>query len=154
MKTLIPKRNDPVAFRSEFDDLIERFFEPFEDTAEAAWPAVFRGKMVPAMDVAETEKEFHLTLELPGLDEKDIQIELMGNQLRIYGERKWEHEKKAKDYRRVERRFGNFERVFTLPQNVRLERDAIVATYKKGLLDIKVPKLEPTPAAKITVKSG
>jgi len=155
-KRLLPAGLLPTTFRDGFEELFQRFLAPFEEQRyPAGWPEVFRGELVPPMDVAETEKDLCVTLELPGLDEKDITVELMGNQLRVFGERKWEQdEKKKKDYHRVERRYGSFERVLALPDGLRLDRESISAVFKKGVLEIHVPKVEPTPSAKITVKPG
>ena len=95
-----------------------------------------------------------ISIELPGLSEKDIQVQLVGQQLIVAGERKWEDEKKGKEFHRVESQYGAFRRSIQLPENARVDADALVATYKKGVLEISVPKMEPTPAAKIPVKAG
>jgi HSP20 family protein len=145
------KREDMTTFRSEFDRLLERFLEP---DMGSNLPAAFRGATVPPVNVAETEKNWTVSFELPGLNEKDIQVQLMGNQLVVSGERKWEEEKKGKEFHRVESQYGSFQRSIALPENARLEPDSLVATYKKGILEISIPKVEPTPAAKIPVKAG
>jgi HSP20 family protein len=147
------KRDGEVAARSEFDELFSRFFEPFEWRLRHRLPATLTGETMPAMNVAETESQFVVTLELPGLDVKDVQIELMGNQLQISGERKWEEEKKGKEFHRVESQFGRFTRTLTLPDNLRLSKESIEATFQKGVLAIHVPKLEPTPAERIAIKA-
>ena len=77
----------------------------------------------------------------------------MGSQILISGERKWEEEKKGKEFHRVESQFGSFERIVQLPENVRADPEKIDAAYKKGVLKITVPKLEKTPTAKIPVHS-
>jgi len=87
------------------------------------------------------------------MDAKDINIEVMGNQLTISGERKWEEEKKGKEFLRVESQYGNFSRSLLLPANLRSDRDAIEATFQKGILEIKIPKVQPTPVAKIAIKA-
>lgn len=145
------KRDDAAAFRSEFDQLFGRFFEPDFGTN---LPAAFRSGTVPRVNMAETEKNWTLSFELPGLNEKDIQVQLMGNQLVVSGERKWEEEKKGKEFHRVESQYGAFQRSIELPQNARCDPDALVATYKKGMLEITITKVEPTPTAKIPVKVG
>lgn len=160
MKLQSARRQVPQSFREGFDEFVQDFLAPVfrgrrEEHAPTDWPELFRGELIPPMDVAETEKDYTLTLELPGLDEKDIRIELMGRQLRVFGERKWEREgKEAKDYHRIERRYGAFERFVTLPEGLRLDREAIVATCRKGVLEVRIPKLEPTPASRIAVKPG
>lgn len=116
-------------------------------------PQAFRRGTMPAVNLADSEKEFTATVELPGLDEKDIQIQLLGNQLVVSGERKWEQEKKDKEFYRVESQYGAFGRAIELPEGLRMDPDAIHASYSKGVLEIRIPKLEPRPAAKIAIKS-
>ena len=148
------KRNGTTAFRSDLDELFERFMEPFGAELNRL-PAVFQQRNMPAMNVAETETEYMVALDLPGLDEKDIEVELMGNQLVVSGERKWEKEtKKGKEFHRVESQYGSFQRSITLPDGLRREREAVVATFRQGILEIRVPKLQPTPAARIPIKAG
>lgn len=150
---LIPRRGHGAlsAFRTELDKLFERF--PFEEWS-ARMPALFERGLEPPMNIAETEKSWTVSVELPGFSEKDVQVEVMGKQLVIKGERKWEEEKKNKEYHRVESAYGAFERTVALPENVRLDPDAISASYKRGVLEIVVPKIEPTPSAKIPIKAS
>jgi HSP20 family protein len=149
------KRDGITTYRTDLDELFDRFMEPFASEYTNRLPAVFQQRGTPAMNVAETENEFLVTLELPGLEEKDITVELMGKQLIVSGDRKWEkEEKKGKEFHRVESQYGTFQRSLTLPEGLRLEHDAVTATFKKGILEVRVPKLEPTPAAKITVTAG
>jgi HSP20 family protein len=145
------KRDDVTTLRNEFDRLFDQFFEPsFTNNL----PAAFRTRSAPPVNVAETEKSWMMSFELPGLSEKDIQVQLMGNQLVVSGERKWDEEKKGKEFHRVESQYGAFQRAIKLPENARMDADALAATYKKGILEITVPKVEPTPAAKIPVKAS
>lgn len=151
---LIPRRHrdDLSALRSEFDDMLSRFFsgEPL------SIPAMLQhnGTPLPALNVAETEKHWSLTLDVPGMSEKDIQVELRGRTLVLTGERKWEEEKKGKEFRSVESRYGAFQRTFELPENALGDADALVATCKKGVLEVTIPKAEPTRSSKIAVKAG
>jgi HSP20 family protein len=145
------KRDDVSTFRGEFDQLFNRFFDP---NLTSNLPAAFRAAAIPPVNVAETEKSWTITFELPGLNEKDIQVQLMGNQLVVSGERKWDEEKKDKEFHRVESQYGSFQRSIELPDNARAEPDALTATYKKGILEIVIPKFEPTPSSKIPVKAG
>jgi HSP20 family protein len=146
------KQEGDLAIRSDLEDLWRSLREPF-DGFRSRLPAVFQARNVPPMNVSETEGHFTVALELPGMDSKDINIEIMGNQLQISGERKWEEEKKGKEFHRVESQYGSFARSLTLPENLRLDRESIEATFKNGILEVKVPKLEPTPTAKIPIKS-
>ncbi len=149
------KRDGTTAFRSDLDELFTRFMEPFESGFSNRLPAVFQQRNLPPMNVAETETEFMVTLDLPGMEEKYINVELMGNQLVVTGERNWEkEEKKGKEFHRVESQYGSFQRSITLPEGLRRDRESVAATFKKGILEIRIPKLEPTPAAKIPVKAG
>ena len=84
------------------------------------------------MDVSETDKEIEVTAELPGVEERDVQINLSDNLLTIRGEKKAEKEQKDKNYRLVERSYGSFERTFELPEGV--SPDAIKANIAKGVL--------------------
>jgi HSP20 family protein len=158
--SLIPWRTraeGPVALQSPFedfwkDDFFKSFWEPFNGV-RSRLPAAFRARTYPAMNVSESENHYLVCLELPGLDVKDINIELMGNQLQISGERKWEEEKKGKEFHRVESQFGRFARTLALPENLRLRKESIEATFQKGVLEIRIPKLEPTPAEKIPIRA-
>lgn len=150
------KRSGTPHMRGDFDDLMTRFMEPFHfglSDITNRLPETFTSKRVPAMNIAETEKTFTVTLELPGMDEEDIDIELMGNQLQISGERKWEEEQEGKEFHRVESQFGKFQRTLTLPDNLRLDGAEVEATFTKGILEIVIPKVEPTPVAKIRIRN-
>ena len=150
---LIPRRDRSVlsTFRSELDNLFQRF--PFGD-GDDRLPEVFGRATVPAVNISETEKSWTVAVELPGLNEKDIQVQILGRQLVISGERKWEEEKKNKEYHRVESQYGAFQRAIELPDNLRLDPDSVGATYRRGMLEVTLAKIEPTPAAKIPVKAG
>lgn len=137
--------------RGEFDDLLNRFFD---NGPANRLPAAFAPGAYPAVNLSESEKSWNVSFELPGLDAKDINVQVIGQQLVVSGERKWEEEKKNKEFHRVESQFGSFQRSVALPENVRLDPDSIVATYKRGILEVSLPKIEPTPAAKIPVKAG
>ncbi len=109
---------------------------------------------VPAVDVAETDKAYEITAELPGLDEKNIEVKLANRVLSIKGEKQEEKEEKEKDYYRRERSFGSFERSFHVPDDVQEEK--IEASFKNGVLSVTLPKSAEAQkqAKKIEVKSG
>jgi HSP20 family protein len=107
-------------------------FEPFWRSSEGGWPKV------PAVDVAETQTGYEVTAELPGMDEKSIDVNLADGVLTIRGEKKEEKEEKKKDYYVSERRFGSFQRSFTVPNGV--DADQIEAHFKNGILVVKLPK--------------
>jgi HSP20 family protein len=150
---LIPwrPRSEMVDLRSEMDALINRFFS---DMPESRLPEAFTREIIPPLNVAETDKTWCLSLEVPGLSEKDVQVQLVGRTLVISGERKWEEEKKGKEFRSVESQYGSFQRSFELPENALVDASALSAVCKKGILEIVIPKTEPTTAAKIAVKGG
>jgi HSP20 family protein len=109
---------------------------------------------VPAVDVAESEKGYEITAELPGMDEKNIEVKLVNGTLTIKGEKQEEKEEKKKDYYLNERRFGSFERSFAVPESV--DEAKIEAAFKKGVLTVTLPKKAEaqTPAKKIEVKAA
>ena len=108
----------------------------------------------PATDVVEHDKDYVITIELPGLDESNIDVKLSNQNLTVTGEKKEVREEKEKDYFLSERRYGSFRRSFQLPTGV--DADKIAANFSKGVLTLTLPK---TPAAqkpekKIAVKTG
>ena len=127
------------------DDFIERFFygwPSFEKESDVSW--------VPRLDIHETEKEFVLDVEIPGMEKKDIKVGVKNNILTISGERKKERETKGKDYSSVERHYGKFERSLTLSGAVNSEK--IIADYKDGLLTLTLPKTEEAKPKELSVE--
>ena len=109
---------------------------------------------MPAVDIAETDKAYEITAELPGMDEKNIEVKFADGVLTIKGEKKEEKEEKKKDYYLSERSYGSFQRSFQVPDGV--DTDKIEATFKKGVLTVTLPKsAEAQKAAKkIDVKAA
>ena len=103
----------------------------------------------PAVDVYEDEHQVTLKIEVPGIDEKDIDVQVENNTLTVHGERKIDKEEKEENYRRVESRYGSFTRTFTLPQTV--DTESVSATYDKGVLKIVLPKKAEAKAKQIKV---
>ena len=137
-------RRRPV--RSFFDEMFEDMVAPLVATATAGRTGL------PAMNVAETPDAFRLAFEFPGVEEKDIHVQVDGSQLVVTAERRFESEKsEGTEFHRVEHRYGSFARSVTLPKDVRT--DAIAATVKNGVLSVVLPKAEPSRARKIDVKS-
>jgi HSP20 family protein len=99
---------------------------------------------VPAMNIAETENTIEATLEIPGVEERDIKVRVEGDRLIVSGEKNWETKREEKDWHVTERRFGSFYRTVALPFEP--AADAITAHYDKGVLHLRVQK----PAAKVT----
>jgi HSP20 family protein len=92
----------------------------------------------PPVDVYEDEQNVTLKIEVPGIEEKDIDVRIENNSLTVHGERKFEKEEKEENYRRVERQYGSFTRTFTLPNTV--DQESVQADYDKGVLKIKLAK--------------
>lgn len=152
-KKSVPVRREeynPFALlRQEMNTLFDNFFRGFE---VEPFMGRFRG-FSPDVDIKESEKEIKVAAELPGMDDKDIDISLTRDSLTIKGEKKEEKEDKGKDYYRMERSYGSFSRTIPLP--VEVDVDKVKAEFKKGVLTVTLPK---TPKAiketkKIPVKS-
>ncbi len=137
----------------DLEDLWSRFWGNGHDGFTSHLPELFRGRPMPAVNVAETEESFCITMDCLGLDEDDFQLETMGNQLLISGERKWEVEKMGKEVRCVESQYGKFERTVQLPENARTDSEMIEASYDKGVFTVTVHKVKKTPATKIPVRT-
>jgi HSP20 family protein len=122
-------------------------FEPLW-RREAVWDTAL------AVDIAESEKGYEITAELPGMDEKNVEVKVANGNLTIRGEKQEEKEEKKKDYYLHERHFGSFERSFEIPEGV--DADKIEAGFKKGVLTVTLPKKPEAqkPAKKIEVKAA
>jgi len=121
---------------------------------EPFWHSEISWGKVPAVDVTDTDKGFEITAELPGLSEKDVEVGFADGTLTIKGEKKEEKEERKKDYFVSERRYGSFQRAFSVPDGV--DADKIEATFKNGVLTVTLPK---TPEAqkqekRIAIKNG
>lgn len=103
----------------------------------------------PNVDISETDGEIVVKAEMPGMKREDIDISVEDNQLILSGEKKQETEQKDANYYRVERTYGSFRRLFTLPS--RVDTAKVKATYNDGLLTIHVPKAEAAKAKKIPI---
>jgi HSP20 family protein len=125
------------AFVREMDKLLGRFFNSFGNEPFGELETM-EGDFMPSIDVKENKKEIKVTVELPGMDEDDIDITLSKDALTIRGEKKEETEDSGKDYYRMERRFGAFYRTLSLPAEV--DESKVDARFKKGVLTIRLPK--------------
>ena len=105
---------------------------------------------VPSTDVEETPDQFILRLDVPGVSQKDVKVAILGDTLTIRGERKAEAETKDSDVYRRERRFGSFERAFKLGRAVKA--DQVQATYRDGVLEVRVPKSEEARVREIEIQ--
>jgi HSP20 family protein len=107
---------------------------------------------IPAVDIYEDEHSINLTAELPGVDEKDLDIRVKNGVLTISGERKMEHEEKQENFHRIERAYGRFTRSFTLPPTV--DTDNVKANFDSGILKITLAKREEAKPKQIQVQTG
>jgi HSP20 family protein len=129
-------RWEPFREFSTLQDRMNRLFR--ESYSGSQDESLTTSTFAPAVDVYEDEHQVTLKIEVPGIDEKDIDVQVENNTLTVHGERKIEKEEKEENYRRVERQYGSFTRTFTLPQTVDTEK--VSATYDKGVLKIALPK--------------
>lgn len=143
--TLPPRRMSP------FDLLqteIERVFDSFN-----GWPATFTERAFsPSMEVVETDSAIEVSTELPGIDEKDVEISVSDNVLTIRGEKKFEKDERKKNYRLVERSYGSFERSIALPQGV--DASKVNAKMTKGVLKVEVPKPAAAKAQQVKINAN
>jgi len=136
----------------EFTTLQDRLNRLFRDSFGDNQDALSTSNFSPAVDVYEDEHTVNLKIEVPGVDEKDLDIRVENNTLTVHGERKFEKEEKEENFRRVERQYGSFTRSFTLPQTVNAEN--VSANYDKGVLKISLPKKAEAKPKQIKVNVG
>ena len=136
-----------VTLQNRMNRLFHDSFAP-EGQEEALTTTTF----APPVDVYEDEHNITLKIEVPGIDEKDIDVRIENNTLSVHGERKFEKEEKEENYRRVERQYGSFTRTFTLPTSVDPEK--IQADYDKGVLKVKLAKKAEAKPKQIKVNVG
>jgi HSP20 family protein len=132
--------------------LFEEFFADFERPFSGLITSPSFGRVsafAPRVDVAETDKEVTITADLPGLDEKDVQVTVDEDLLTIRGSRKDEREEKRKSYHLVERSYGEFHRSIPLPAG--LDKDHAKAVFKKGVLTVTLPKLPEAQSKRKTI---
>jgi HSP20 family protein len=135
------------SLQNEIDRVFDRFFPSREQEQEGSSPqAVWR----PRMDLIETEEDYRLHLDMPGMSKDDIKISYQDNELVVSGERTSKRANEDEEFVRVERSFGQFRRAFTLPRTVDAEN--IRATYDSGVLTVTVPKAETVKPRQIDIK--
>jgi HSP20 family protein len=126
---------------SDFDrGFLHQPFRHFAVDLEPFWRHDLSWGSVPAVDIAEQEKQYEITAELPGMSESDIEIKVSNDVLTIKGEKKSEKEEKKKDYFLSERHYGTFARSFHIPDGV--DSDKIAADFKNGVLTVTLPKTQ------------
>jgi HSP20 family protein len=158
----LPGRRPFETLRREVDRLFDDFDRGFWRLPlprsvfdiEPFWRRESIWGTVPAVDIVEKDNAYEVTAELPGMDEKNIEVKVVNGGLRIKGEKREEKEEKRKDYYLHERHFGSFERCFAVPEGV--DTDKIEASFKKGVLTVTLPKKPEArkPEKKIEVKAA
>ena len=144
-------RFEPFRELSTLQDRINRAFRESYNGGDRD-DSLTTSSFAPAVDVYEDEHQVTLKIEVPGIDEKDIDVRLENHTLTVHGERKIEKAEKEENYRRVERQYGSFTRTFTLPTTVDSEK--VSANYDKGVLKIALPKKAEAKPKQIKVNIG
>ena len=134
---------DPFSqIRQEIDRVFDSAFSglgfPAIGFGRELTPAAQTDWIKPTLDVGASDKEYTISVELPGVDEKDVQLELINDTLKIKGDKKQQKEEKEKNYYRMERSYGSFQRVLSLPEDA--DQDNIKAVYKNGIMNITIPR--------------
>ena len=131
-----------VRFHREIDRLFEQAFRGFgaglPSLDRSAWPFADGGLLKPTLDLGATANEYTVNVEIPGVDEKDIDLEIVNDTLTIRGEKRQESEHRDRDYYRMERSYGSFQRVLSLPEDV--DQGGVRAAFDKGVLTIILPR--------------
>src|SRR6201993_5148354 len=144
-------RWDPFREFSTLQDRMNSLFRQNYGT-EGREESLTTSSFAPAVDVYEDEHQVTLKIEVPGVDEKDIDVRIENNVLTVHGERKFEKEEKEENFRRVERQYGSFTRSFTLPTTV--DPENVQADYDKGLLKVQLAKKAEAKPKQIKVNVG
>lgn len=145
-------------FHQEVDRLFDQAFGNFGLTPfgfnRTLRQSLTDGMLKPTLDLGATDKEYTITVEIPGVDDKDVKLELVNDTLSIRGEKKQEMEEKEKNYYRMERSYGSFQRVLSLPEDA--DQDGVEATFNKGVLTVTLPRkaLPKADVKQIEVKSA
>ncbi len=127
-------RWDPAREFTSLQNQMNRLFSGLSPAGDDLMATGF----VPAVDIYEDEHAITLKAEVPGIEEKDIDVRLENQTLTLRGERKFEKEEKEENFHRIERRYGSFTRSFTLPNTVDVEN--VKAEYANGVLSVRLPK--------------
>ena len=145
-----------LQMQREMDRMFDRFFTGFGLTPSRR-EGIFSGSLTggllkPTLDIGANDKEYTISVEVPGVEQKDVKLEIINNTLTIKGEKKQEKEEKDKDFYRMERSYGSFQRVLSLPEDA--DQEKISATFKNGVLTVTMPRraLPKTDVKQIEIK--
>src|SRR5690606_28071003 len=129
----------PARLHQELDELFGSFFRGFPFSpirqTEQTWTG---GMLMPKVDIAAEGNHYTITVEVPGVEEKDLEVSIADGTLTIRGEKRHEQENREKQYHRVERSYGAFQRMLSLPNDA--NEEAVEAKFKNGILTLTVPK--------------
>ncbi len=129
-------------FHQDIDRLFEQAFRRFEMSPfgfdRPLLPRMNDGMIKPTLDLGATDKAYRIAVEVPGVDEKDVKVEIANDTLTIRGEKKQEKEEENRNYYRMERCYGSFQRVLSLPEDA--DQEGVSATFKKGVLKVTIPR--------------
>ncbi|MCA9119117.1 MAG: Hsp20/alpha crystallin family protein [Planctomycetaceae bacterium] len=155
LRSLVPRRERSLRPTGDrFTGMFGQLEQEMRDLMENFWGdggQLATTNFVPSVDVVENEKEFEVTVDLPGLKPEEVKVEFQDGALWITGERKEEKEEKEKTYHRIERSYGEFRRV--LPLGSMVKEGEIEAKFTNGVLKVSVPKSEEVRTKRIEVKS-
>jgi HSP20 family protein len=162
-RELIPwsRGGSRLAVRHQPEDLFSQLHREMNQLFDDVWrgfdlPAAGNGgyRLQPKIDIAETDKDIEVTVELPGLDEKDVDVTLADGILTLKGEKKSERKEEGRDFYVAERSYGSFRRSIALPESV--DADKVSAEFSKGVLTVKAAKLPDAPSnvKKIAIKTS
>lgn len=147
-------RWEPFREFSSLPDRLNRMNRLFREAYSPEGPeeALTTTSFAPPVDIYEDEHTITLKMEVPGIDEKDIDVRIDGNTLAVRGERKLEKDEKEENYRRIERQYGSFTRSFTLPSSV--DPTQVSAHYEKGVLKLNLAKRAEATPKQIKINVG
>ena len=139
----ITPRNPISALRQEMEELMSRFWDGNQQE-------LMLGGISPSLDLSETDNAYEVRMDIPGVEAKDIDVQVHGNVITLSGSRKEEKTEKGKTFHRTERRSGAFSRTLTLP--CKIKEDEVAAEYTNGVLSVALPKCEKERARRIDVQ--
>ena len=141
----------PLSPWSAFPGDLERFFDrAFPALLEEENGTTESNVWAPRMDFSETDTEYMMSMDLPGVDKKHVNVQVDNHQLMVTGERKEERKEGKRDFHRIERKYGRFYRALALPQNAMAENAK--ADFKDGVLTVTVPKAEVSKPRRVEVR--
>jgi len=146
MITNIIKRTNKELKENTFRNNIDKIFDDFFFFSPTS---LFKNDWEPSIDIEEGKETINVKAEMPGIDEKDLDVKIENNVLILSGEKKEEKKEEKKNYIFSERKYGSFYRSITLPEGI--DREKVKATFKKGVLQIEIPKKEVSEPKKIAV---